>query len=314
MKQLLCTAARKLRGYLIGMALIGSGRVRRARRAAFAPGTLTILCFHKPRRALFVKCVLWLIRHGYTFVSPDDVIEWVRQGRDLPAGAVWFTFDDGWREQLDDVLPVVERYRIPVTLFIPTRIVLGAGKYPWLHDERYPLPVDRPGTDGCDSRAEVREALTESEIRKAAACPVVTLGSHTATHALLPYCPEDRLRREIQESRQQLEQWSGKAVRTFAYPEGVTDPRAESVLRECGIAAAVTTRNSFATAADAWHLLPRFSVGDDIAWPQAICSLVGVWRPAADSILRLAGAGPARGAPERGAETAPDRCGSTAAG
>lgn len=305
MSPLLSSAARKFRGHLIGTALILSGRVRHARTEAFAPGTITVLCFHKPRKALLIKCIQWLIRHGYTFVSADDVIDWMWHGRSLPQGAVWFTFDDGWREQLDDVLPIVERYRIPVTLFIPTRIVGGEGMYPWLHDDLYPLhafPPDSRGAGG--GGAGEREALTESEVRRAASSPVVTVGSHTATHVLLPYCPEDRLRLEICESKRELEEWSKQAVRTFAYPEGMTDPRAEAILREFGIELAVTTVNSFATSSSSWHLLPRFSVGDDIAWPQAVCSMVGVWRPVADSLIRLAGIAPERSAPVAHAVTA----------
>lgn len=313
MLRILSPVLRRIRGYVIGTALIASGRVRHARRAAFAPDTITILCFHKPRKALFLKCVLWLIKYGYSFVSADEVIDWMWHGRRLPEGAVWFTFDDGWREQLDDVLPIVERYRIPVTLFIPTRIVGGEGKYPWLHDERYPLPVLPAEIRGCGEEDGEREAFTESEVRRAASCPVVTVGSHTATHALLPYCPDERLRQEILESKSRLESWSGKAVRTFAYPEGLTDPRAAGLLEACGIEVAVTTMNSFATRACQWHLLPRFSVGDDIAWPQAVCSMVGVWRPVADSLIRLAGIQPAQSLAQRCAEMASNCSGSAAA-
>lgn len=289
MSTLLSVAARKIRGYVIGAALILSGRVRRARAAAFEPGTISVLCFHKPRRKLLLKCILWLIKHGYSFVSADDVIEWMWRGRTLPAGAVWLTFDDGWRELLDGVLPIVERYRIPVTLFIPTQIVGGRGMYPWIHDEKYPIHAFAQGSCGAGKGEGRREAFTEAEIRKVASSPVVTVGSHTATHALLPYCPEERLRLEIRQSKSELERWSGQAVRTFAYPEGMTDPRAEALLRESGIELAVTTANSFATKGCLWYLLPRFSIGDDIAWPQAISSMVGVWRPVADSLIRLVG-------------------------
>ncbi len=275
------------------MAMIVSGRARLARRRAFAAGAVSAIYFHKPNRRLALQCLNWLTRMGYTFVSADDVLAMLKHGRTLPHGSVWLSFDDGWRELLTTVLPVIRQRKIPVTLFIPSGIVEGDGRYPWLHDPAHPgySLRHRP------PQKEWREALTVAELREIACYPEVTIGSHTVSHPRTTCCSEEQLRHEIGESKRQLESWIGKEVKFFAYPEGKSDGRETPLLIEFGYEMAVTTESALIERGLDSYRLPRFSVGDDVSLPQAICSMVGVWRPVvdglADACRRVAGA-PAR--------------------
>jgi peptidoglycan/xylan/chitin deacetylase (PgdA/CDA1 family) len=77
------------------------------------------------------------------------------QRRRLPPGAVAVTFDDGYRDNLTAALPVLERERVPATVFVATRYV-GAGEPFWWDEltalllRRMPLPdpLDVPLEDG----------------------------------------------------------------------------------------------------------------------------------------------------------------------
>ena len=286
--------------------MIVSGRVRAARKRAFAAGAVSAIYFHKPNRRLVLQCLNWLTRMGYTFVSADDVLAMLKRGKVLPRGSVWLSFDDGWRELLTHVLPVIRQRNIPVTLFIPSGIVEGDGKYPWLHDPAH------PGYSPRSAKSEEngsREAITVGELREIARYPEVTIGSHTVSHPRTTVCTHERLRHEIGDCKRKLESLIGKEVKCFAYPEGIYDGRETPVLVEFGHELAVTTESGFITRGLDPFTLPRFSVGDNVSFPQAICSMVGIWRPVVDGVAnagrRVAGA-PARGQ-ESGGDTARHR-------
>ena len=266
----------------LAVIFIASGRVRRARKQAFAEGVISAIYFHKPNRRLMLRCIQWLRKHGYTFVSADDVIEMLKRDKPVPSGAVWLSFDDGWRELLTEVLPVVRPWRIPITLFIPSGIIEGEGKFPWLHDPGHPSYSPRPSKDS--SAANSREAITLAELLTIASDPEVIIGSHTVSHPITPYCTDETLKVEIGESKRKLASWVGKPVNCFAYPEGKYDGRETRLLIQFGHELAVTTRSGFITKGMDCYTLPRLSVGDNTSFPQAICSMVGVWRPAVDRV------------------------------
>ena len=84
-----------------------------------------------------------------------------------------------------------------------------------------------------------------------------------------------------------LESWTGAAVTTFAYPEGRFDGRESLLLAENGYELAATTQAKFITRATDPYLVPRFHVGDNFTLPEAICNMVGVWRPVVDPIIKI---------------------------
>jgi len=254
---------------LIALLLIAAGYVRRARSRALSAGVVTAIYFHNPNRRLFRRCVSWLTRHGYTFISDRDLIEILQGARQAPPGAVWLSFDDCFKELAQNVIPEARERNIPVTLFVPTGIVGSDGFFPWL------------------SHTRNRDALTVDELLEIAQGPGVSLGSHTVTHAITRDLSLAELRFELCESKRMLEVWTGSKTACFAYPVGQFNGAERRCLIDCGYALAVTTENDFITTSTDPLLVPRFSIGDNISFPEAICNMVGVWRPAIDPLVRL---------------------------
>jgi peptidoglycan/xylan/chitin deacetylase (PgdA/CDA1 family) len=60
---------------------------------------------------------------------------------------------------------------------------------------------------------------------------IITIGSHTLTHPILPGVPEAELEAEVRDSRRQLERGLDRPVDTFAYPNGDLDPAADACVR-----------------------------------------------------------------------------------
>ena len=85
---------------------------------------------------------------------------------------------------------------------------------------------------------------------------VVTIGSHTLTHPILPSIDDAALEREIVDSRRILEQRLGRTVDLFCYPNGSLDPRVRAVVART-YRAAVTTEYGFVDAHPDLHGLHR---------------------------------------------------------
>jgi peptidoglycan/xylan/chitin deacetylase (PgdA/CDA1 family) len=268
---------------LLALVLIASGRVRRARRRAFSGNIITPIYFHNPNRRLFFRCIRWLIKNGYSFISVNDVLELLHRGRKPPNGAVWLSFDDGYKTLLPDVLPTVRKYRIPITLFIPTRIIEFDGFLPWLHTAK----CATLSSDNASVQSGVRDVLTVAEVKQLASYPEVTIGSHTVSHAITSDLSEEEAVFEFGESKRTVESWTNSDCKCFAYPEGRLDGREQLLLSKLGYDLAATTESAFITPETDPYLLPRFNVGDEISLPEAICNMVGAWRPAIDPLIRF---------------------------
>lgn len=126
---------------------------------------------------------------------------------------------------------------------------------------------------GVDWRALVQDCcMNWDELADLARDPLCTIGAHTLSHPMLAKLSEADMRREIAESRAQIEARLGVRVQHFAYPVGdpaAAGPREFAAVRELGYASAVTTRPGmlFTEHADALAALPRLSVNGN--WQDA---------------------------------------------
>lgn len=102
-------------------------RVRNAR-------TLTVIMFHRVlepgdprwphcdpdytlRADLFASCLKFFAAH-YNMVSAQDVLRARRGEGALPDRALLVTFDDGWRDNVDYALPVMQSLGVPGLMFV----------------------------------------------------------------------------------------------------------------------------------------------------------------------------------------------------
>ena len=127
------------------------------------------------------------------------------------------TFDDGTADFVDVVLPILERHRVPVTLYIATDYIECARPFP---DGGTPL-----------SWAGVREALSTG---------LVTIGSHTHSHALLDRVSADTAKLELRRSIDLVFERTGVIPEHFAYPKALPgDGAVDDVVRNLFRSAAV---------------------------------------------------------------------------
>jgi peptidoglycan/xylan/chitin deacetylase (PgdA/CDA1 family) len=126
----------------------------------------------------------------------------------------------------------------------------------------------RKATPAFKPTAEDREAceLMGWETLASLDPELITIGSHTMTHPILPTLDEAAIDAEMRESRKLLEQKLHRPVNYFCYPNGSHDPRTYKAVKRT-YAAAVTAENGVVTARNSAdvHGLPRIPSTPDCA-------------------------------------------------
>lgn len=156
------------------------------------------------------------------------------------------TFDDGTADFVDNALPVLERWRVPATLYVATHFV----------DEGVSFPRD--GTP-----------LSWSGLREVAASGLVTVGSHTHSHRLLDRTPDAEVDEELERSVELIGEHVGVEAAHFAYPKAVPpSPYAEAAVRSRFESAALAGAGANRYGATDRYRLSRapVQVSDGIRW------------------------------------------------
>jgi peptidoglycan/xylan/chitin deacetylase (PgdA/CDA1 family) len=124
--------------------------------------------------------------------------------------AVAVTFDDGTIDFVEEALPVLVKHRVPATLYLATDFVERGQPF---SDEGAPL--------------------SWSALSEAVSTGLVTVGSHTHSHALLDRLPSDQIDDELDRSITLIGERLGVEARHFAYPKALAgSPEADRAVRE----------------------------------------------------------------------------------
>jgi len=92
----------------------------------------------------------------------------------------------------------------------------------------------------------------------------ISFGSHTLNHTPLPRIEPSAADREIRQSRRELMERLGTAVRGFAYPWGAASTLTREAVRRAGYDFAVTTHPGRVKERDDRWMLPRIAVSNPI--------------------------------------------------
>ncbi|HSK70679.1 MAG TPA: polysaccharide deacetylase family protein [Pyrinomonadaceae bacterium] len=134
------------------------------------------------------------------------------------------TFDDGFRDNLTFALPLLEKYELPMTLFVAAGFI---GK------ENY---------------------LSAEDIQTLVSHPLITIGSHGFWHRHLTKLSEEEVRFELSESKKLLEEITNKEIDLLAYPYGDCNGKVERLSEECGYTAAWSVWNGKNTPFSRWRV------------------------------------------------------------
>jgi peptidoglycan/xylan/chitin deacetylase (PgdA/CDA1 family) len=197
-------------------------------------------------------------------------------GPPLPPRPVLLTFDDGYRSVLTLAQPILQKYGIPAVVFVCSdpvenqellwfdaaarsrgeAEVEALGKLPYAVWQKTCAKL-RKVIDSDDPHTP----LNVQEIKTLAAMPGIEIGGHSASHARLARASRHEQFGEVLRNRRSLEEWIGREVRAFAYPNGLPEKDYNgdsiSVVKDAGYELAFTTVQAYAK--DVQQLeIPRF--------------------------------------------------------
>ncbi len=230
---------------------------------------------------------------------PISLAEWrsVQRGEAvLPHRPVLVTFDDGYRSVLRYAIPILRRHGIPAVVFVCSGPI-EERCYFWFDavarkkgeeavEKMKDLPFDE-WRSVCMHDSEFREddsaaPLDFQELVDLSVEPGIEIGSHTASHPILARAPRAIQYHQIVDDKARLEEWTGRPVTSFAYPNGRPgqDYTRETVnlLAETGFTFAFTTQPGFATADEARLEHSRFLMLSGVSDAELAHRLTFSWR------------------------------------
>lgn len=177
-----------------------------------------IMMLHSINSAEYlVSLVSQCRKDGFEPISLDDGVErLLNRGKKFAC----FTFDDGYLDTYTIAYPTMERLGVPFCVYMTRDFYRGASQPAW------------------DPTAQM---MNTAQLKEMSSTPFCTIGVHTCSHPHLSTLSVEKQRRELADSKTDLENLICKEVRHMAYPHGDYNQDTLKIALELGFATAVTT-------------------------------------------------------------------------
>ncbi len=189
--------------------------------------------------AVFESQLRYLKDNGYTVVPLSRLVDY-RRGKTaapLPSKAVVIVSDDGHKSVYTDMLPLIKKYHVPVTLFL------------------YPSAI-----------SNASYAMTWDQIRQLKRSGLFDMQGHTYWHPnfkiekkrLSPSEYDKFVDMQLRKSKEKLEKELGGTINMLAWPFGIYDDQLERKAAGAGYVAAFTIERRPVRPSDKIMELPRY--------------------------------------------------------
>jgi peptidoglycan/xylan/chitin deacetylase (PgdA/CDA1 family) len=181
--------------------------------------------------ALFEQHLVYLKEQGYQTITLYQLLYHLTQGAPLPDQPVIITFDDGYRDNYQNALPLLQQYGFNATFFVLVEVTnQGEPEYlTW------------------DMMREMHAAGMDIEC-------------HARVHEHLPENDDERLVWQVLGCREALESELGQRPRFIAYPSGRFDERVADFFASDHYWGGITTQQGTLHSSDALFQLKRLRV------------------------------------------------------
>lgn len=140
---------------------------------------------------------------------------------DVKSRQIAITVDDGYKNFLENGFPILEKYNLPVTLFVPSKKI---GKKIFEEDYGYEI-----------------EYLSSEEIYTISKSKLVSIQAHGHKHVRLTELNREQQEREIKESKRILQEITKEEINGFCFPYGCYNDITKSILKAYNFFYACTT-------------------------------------------------------------------------
>lgn len=130
---------------------------------------------------MFNEHINYLINNNFNFMDFNDL-----KSDKIPQNPIMLTFDDGYKDFYINAYPILKKNNIKATVYIIYNL------------------IDTTGYLTTDNILEMKD--------------LISFQSHTLSHADLKFLDKKEQEREIKESKEKIENLTGKKVISFSYP------------------------------------------------------------------------------------------------
>ena len=176
---------------------------------------------------------------GYRGLSMSALLPYLRGEK--RGKVVGITFDDGYLNNLEHALPVLQRHGFSATCYIVSGQLGGSNVWD-------------------QAKGVAPQRLMDARQLKAWLAGGQEVGAHTRNHVDLLDADDATAHEEIAGCRDDLEQLLDTQVRHFCYPYGFHRPEHAQMVRDAGYLTATTTVRSRSSGSDDAFELPRVPV------------------------------------------------------
>jgi peptidoglycan/xylan/chitin deacetylase (PgdA/CDA1 family) len=252
--------------------------------------------YHAPIVKGVEKIIKYYKERGYRFVNVDELLKIMQSGVPVHERLAFLSLDDGWKQNFE-LLPIIEKYQVPICIFVSTQPVIdgnfwweyvgkvrdkqGVNEFKLLSYDEFYRQLDKIKK----TVTLTRSAMTIDEVKEISKHPLVSIQAHTVNHPILTSVPDSVLEMEMMDSKRILEEWTGKKIIAFSYPNGRNSSREYEMARKY-FDISFTTIQQHISATDDIMLLPRYSLTGQ--WPRDLLKVKGIWWKL-KGLIRIAG-------------------------
>jgi len=187
----------------------------------------------------FEKHLRYLKDNDYNVIPLSEIVTALRQGEELPPRCVGLSADDAYASVLEGAVPLLDKYEMPMTVFVNTDAVGGGSYMDW------------------DQLSALGEKAN------------IEIGNHSARHPYYVSLPQKhgstewdgQVRVDISTAQEAFTTHLGYETQLFAYPYGEFSPELIEIVADMGFAAAFGQQSGSIGTDSPLYALARFPMG-----------------------------------------------------
>lgn len=161
------------------------------------------------------KQLTYIRDSGYTTLTMAELNDYIKNNKEIPEKSIVITFDDGYMDNYINAFPILKELNMKATIFVITNGI----------DDGYYM-----------SKEQIKELSNYG----------IDIESHTKTHCHLNTLSYEEQLKELKESKNTLEEITGKEIISIAYPFGDFNENSVKAAQAAGYSLAFTTDKGYA--------------------------------------------------------------------
>lgn len=286
---------RNLLASIVARGLILFGLDKKAVKNLLNSESILPIYFHNPSKEEFLESIRYLKGLGFGFIGIEEFVKIANKEIPFPKGKVFITVDDGWDTNYDNMVPVAEAEKVPITIFATTEAI-EKGNY-WFNYAKAASKqnLDVPSKTNLKKlpnaerlkivdliKKEVtlgREAMTVSQLQLIDRLSYVSIEAHSHIHPIMPNCTDQEVEEDTLECKNKLEAWLNRPMRAFAYPNGDYGTREMQLLNRLGFSLGFANNPSYINPLhlEKPYMIPRIGFLEGASKVENQCRVLGIW-------------------------------------